>query len=88
MENTKVQQVWTKATTALICGRCKAARLMVWEKTKGADHPQQACAIDDHWVAVHCDYFKRRIESPEQLLRCGAFQKRDEKHDSAAASKA
>jgi len=78
MDDTKVQQAWTQAATTFSCGKCKAARLLVWEKVKGSDPPHQATAIGDCWVALHCDYFRRRIESPAQLQRCGAFQTRDE----------
>ncbi len=28
------------------------------------------------WYAVHCDYFKRRVESPDKLCRRGAHEKK------------
>jgi hypothetical protein len=81
MDDARAQQAWTQGTEALFCGRCKAAKLVIWNKIKGDDRPQQATAIGEHWVAVHCDYFRRRVENPDQLVRCGAFEKRKPKDD-------
>ena len=39
--------------------------------------PQHAVGKDDCWYAVHCDYFKRRVEAPDKLCRCGAHQAKD-----------
>lgn len=81
MDNNKTQQIWTQATERLFCGKCKAVRLMIWEKTKGTDAPQHAVVIGEAWVAVHCDYFRRRIDNPDHVAQCGAFQKREDKRD-------
>jgi hypothetical protein len=85
MDNNKTQQVWTQATESLFCAKCKAGRLMIWNKMKGAETPQHATVIGDQWVAVHCDYFRRRIDGPEQLAQCGAFQKRNDKREQLRA---
>lgn len=79
MDDARAQQAWTQGSEALFCGRCKAAKLIIWNKAKGETQPQQATAVGEYWVAVHCDYFRRRIESPAQLVRCAAFQKREPK---------
>jgi hypothetical protein len=78
MEQGKVQQAWKEAREKFFCGECKAARLLIWEKAKGAEAPQCAVTVGEHWEAVHCDYFRRRIEHPDQLRNCGAFQRREE----------
>jgi hypothetical protein len=83
MDDARAQQAWTQGTEALFCGRCKSAKLIIWTKTRGEDRPQQAAAIGDYWVAVHCDYFRRRIERPEELVRCAAFQRQKQKGDSS-----
>ncbi len=54
------------------------ARMLIWDGDKHGDHPQHAVAKDDVWYAVHCDYFKRRVEAPNKLRRCGAHQKKTE----------
>lgn len=77
MDDARAQQAWTQATEALFCGRCKAAKLIIWNKAKGGERPQHAYALGEQWVAVHCDYFRRRIENPDQLTRCAAFQKKE-----------
>ena len=74
MSNITIQKLWTQLTTTLICGNCKAQRLLIWEKEKHTDIPQQAISQDTFWYAIHCDYFKRRIEHPDKLQRCGAHQ--------------
>ena len=33
--------------------------------------------FEDHWVAVHCDYFKRRVERPDRLQFCAAIRHPD-----------
>lgn len=81
MDNNKTQQTWTEASAKLFCGQCKAVRLLIWNRTKGTDAPQHATVIGDQWVGAHCDYFRRRVEHPEQLAQCGAFQKRADKRE-------
>lgn len=76
--NSSTQNVWMQQKKALFCGDCKALRLLIWQRMKHVEQPQQALALDDYWLAVHCDYFKRRIEHPDKLLRCGAHQKSKE----------
>ena len=88
MDDIKTQQVYTQARSKLICGPCKAARLLIWEKLGGDTQPQHATAQlqKGYWVAVHCDYFRRRIEAPQQLQRCGA--RRTKGKDQAATDDA
>ncbi|MES1178242.1 MAG: hypothetical protein ABUL62_28225 [Myxococcales bacterium] len=81
MDNNKTQQTWTQATESFFCAKCKACRLQIWNKVKGADAPQHATVIGEAWVAVHCDYFRRRMDNPEHMVQCGAFQKRTDKHE-------
>ena len=81
MEDNKTQQAWTQATETFFCAKCKACRLQIWNKIKGAEAPQHATVIGEAWVAVHCDYFRRRMDSPELMAQCGAFQKRTDKRE-------
>lgn len=64
-----------------ICGQCKAGRLLQWgrhdQKGWSTDRPLHSVYVDeDTFAAVHCDYFRRRIESPDQLTTCEAMRKR------------
>ena len=81
MDNPTLQKLWAQLETDLFCGDCKAARLLIWEQDKhagtlGDSTPQHAVGKDHCWYAVHCDYFKRRVEAPDKLRRCGAHQKK------------
>ena len=67
---------WFKNTC---CGGCQAARLLSWSLDPDAlsfsgdrDQPQHAVRLEAHLAAVHCDYFKRRVEQPDKLTFCGA----------------
>lgn len=75
--NADVQKVWQQATDQFFCGRCKAARLVIWHND--VDQPQHTTEVDDCYVAVFCHFFHRRIEAPAALKRCGAFEAREEK---------
>lgn len=60
-----------------LCSSCKAGCLLHWYRESGislgsGDWPQHAVVVEDHWAAVHCDYFRRRVELPDQLSFCGA----------------
>lgn len=59
-----------------VCGNCHAAKLLHWQvdegDTLGERAPTHAVDLDPHFAAVHCDYFRRRIELPELLTYCGA----------------
>ncbi|MGI9462726.1 MAG: hypothetical protein ACR2OM_02235 [Aestuariivirgaceae bacterium] len=60
-----------------LCSHCKAARLLHWQRDSdvsfgGADRPLHAVVVDGHWAVVHCDYFRRRVELPDQLTFCAA----------------
>jgi len=72
-------RVWYEGRT--ICSHCIAGQLLQWERDKSSigadDRPQHAVTLDNHWVAVHCDYFKRRVENPEQLQFCAAIRHPD-----------
>jgi len=61
-----------------ICGSCVAGQLLQWERDRNSigmdNRPQHAVALDEHWVAVHCDYFKRRVERPDRLQFCAAIR--------------
>ena len=74
MEKNTPQKVWMQLTQGLFCGNCKVMRLMIWEKESHSDLPRQAKTIEEFWYAVHCDYFKQRVEHPDKLKRCAAFQ--------------
>lgn len=59
------------------CSDCKAARLLHWEYKEelsfgSSDRPLNAVIVGDHWAVVHCDYFRRRVELPDQLTFCAA----------------
>ena len=77
MDDFITQKLWMQITREFICGDCKALRLLMWEKEKHSELPQHAKSHDTFWYAVHCDYFKRRIEHPDKLQRCGAHQTKD-----------
>lgn len=82
MDNPTLQRIWAQLEDELFCGDCKAARLLIWEQDKhagqlGGSPPQNSVARDDCRYAVHCDYFRRRVEAPDKLRRCGAHQKKN-----------
>ena len=81
MDNPTLQKLWTQIEAVLTCGDCKAARFLIWEQDKhsqiGGDPPQHSIVEGDCRYAVHCDYFKRRVEAPDKRQRCGAHQKKD-----------
>ena len=78
MEDITTQTRWMQLINRLCCGDCKAVRLMIWQRQKQVDAPNQAINEGEYWYAIHCDYFKRRIEHPDKLLRCGAHQIKSE----------
>ena len=69
-------RAWYEKET--ICCQCVAGQLMQWERDKNSfsapSEPQHSIDLQDHWVAVHCDYFKRRVERPDLLQFCGAIR--------------
>lgn len=81
MDNPTLQRLETQLKKSLHCGDCTALRLLIWERPAqsavfGESPPQHAVTGEQCWYAVHCDYFRRRIEAPDQLKRCGAHQKK------------
>ena len=79
-KNPTPQNVYTQLSEKLFCGDCKAARMLIWTKDDSPLNnttPPHSGVMGEHWYAVHCDYFRRRIELPDQLERCGAHQKKD-----------
>lgn len=63
------------ATT--FCHDCKAARLLAWQRGDyDTEGPLHAVKLPSEWAALHCDYFRRRIELPGQLTECGAHQRK------------
>ena len=74
MDKLTTQKAWMQLSEELFCGDCKAIQLLIWEKEKHSELPQHAKIKGDVWYAIHCDYFKRRIEHPDLLQRCGAHQ--------------
>ena len=82
MNEGSVQQAWNQLESTLFCGRCKAVRFLILD-ARGAKNINSAAPVHSHlttsgdfWYAVHCDYFRRAIDQPDSLRRCGAFQKR------------
>ena len=47
-----------------------ALRFLIWEQDKhsqlGGDPPQHSIVEGECRYAVHCDYFKRRVEAPDK----------------------
>ena len=82
MDDFRQQRLWTQLTETLFCGDCKAGQLLMWDRTgtsrEHLDAPRDAVQGEDHWYAIHCDFFKRRIENPHRLVRCRAHRKRGE----------
>ena len=82
MDKFRQQKLWTQLTDDLVCGNCKAGQLLLWDRSDtGREHldaPRDAVQGNDHWYAVHCDFFKRRIENPNRLVRCRAHRKRSD----------
>jgi len=74
VDNHSIQTLWNQLSGSLFCGDCTAVRILIWTKERHTEAPQHAVAVDDNWYAIHCDYFKRRIEHPDKLARCGAHQ--------------
>ena len=65
---------WFKTT---LCHDCKAARLLVWHRDDyDTEGPSHAVKLPAQWAALHCDYFRRRVELPDQLTACGAHQQK------------
>lgn len=82
MDNPTLQTLCAQLEADLFCNDCKAARFLIWEKDKhagqlGGETPQHSVIREDCVYAVHCDYFKRRVEAPDKLRRCGAYQKKE-----------
>ncbi|RUM94720.1 MAG: hypothetical protein DSZ28_01695 [Thiothrix sp.] len=77
MDDASIQRLWAQLEGELFCGDCKACRPLIWELPKYYDdRPRDSIVRDKAWVAIHCDYFRRRVEFPEELRRCGAHQKK------------
>ena len=71
---TETAATWFATT---FCRDCKAARLLVWQRDDyDTDGPAHAVKLRREWAALHCDYFRRRVELPGQLTACGAHQKK------------
>ena len=86
MDNSRQQVIWTQLTDEIFCGNCKAGQLLIWDRPDKKDHldsPRDAVQESDYWYVIHCDYFKRRIENPQRLVRCRAHRKRDESAENA-----
>jgi len=68
----------------IFCGFCKHSILLLWESPQRTeqsspivlDRPFQLASEGEHWYAVQCERFKRRVEFPDRLRQCGAYQKR------------
>lgn len=62
------------------CGRCKSAKLMVWELPErefGDDNKPPSGAVaysSTTWYLFRCDYFKLTVYEPRMLLKCEGFQ--------------
>lgn len=80
MNDASTQQLWQQLTNELTCAGCKAARFLIWDSANYTERPTHSvtATVDDqrYFYAVHCDYFKRRVEKPDHLLRCEARQER------------
>lgn len=64
---------------SVLCGSCKSAKFLVWQPAEldesfGEQGPQHAITTDDCVYAVHCDFFRRRVEAPNRLISCHAHQ--------------
>ena len=85
MDNFRQQRLWTQLTNELFCGDCKAGQLLIWDRTnankENLESPRDAVQGNDYWYAIHCDYFKRRIENPHRLARCRSHRKRGESEE-------
>ena len=85
MTDTTTQAQWQQLAPPgdkLLCIDCTAARLLLWDRSPKLDldldhYPAHAITLTSgqgqpYWLAVHCDYFKRRVEHPARLRACGA----------------
>ena len=81
MDNDTLQSITAQLGKSLVCGNCKSARLLIWDRAEldmpfSAMAQQQGVQTEECVYAVHCDYFRRRVESPDHLHHCGAHQKK------------
>ena len=75
MNNNDTQKIWQELEEKLLCGRCKAGKLLLWEKPAFGDVPYTSKSTDNkHCYAVTCEYFKKPIQNSMELKRCSAFQ--------------
>lgn len=79
MINEPLEATIAQLQESVLCGTCKSAKLMVWstaelDESFGEQGPQYAVTTDDCVYAVHCDYFRRRVEAPNRLISCHAHQ--------------
>jgi len=60
----------------VLCGRCKAGKLMIWETSDGrmSDKPNGGASHDGLFYLVRCDYFRLTVQSPDALITCDGFQ--------------
>ncbi|TDJ64786.1 MAG: hypothetical protein E2O37_06160 [Proteobacteria bacterium] len=54
---------------SILCGDCKAVRILILGWDKHGYHPQHAVIRNGIWYAVHRDYAKQGIETPKKLRR-------------------
>lgn len=56
----------------LLCGNCKSAKFMVWDKKMMRERPHGAFLdLDqDVYALVRCDFFRLTVAGPDALIKC------------------
>ena len=67
MNDDSIRQTRQHLSRTLFCGHCKHSNLLIWEASRSAEPPHQTATAEGVWYAIHCDYFKRRLEHPDRL---------------------
>jgi len=79
MNNNEIQKVWQELQDSLFCCRCKAGKLLIWDKPTFGDIPHTVKHTDNkHVYTLHCEYFKKPIPNASELKRCAAHQAKKE----------
>jgi len=60
----------------VLCGDCKSAKFMIWNKKQMRESPRGAFIDIDQavYILVRCDFFKLTVASPDALLKCEGYR--------------
>ena len=64
--------------SGLMCGDCKSAKFMIWDKKRMDERPNGAFYEVDQevYVLVRCDFFRLTVAGPGALLKCEGYRQK------------